>query len=54
MSFSVTFASPPAFNATFSGGEGFNAEFDHTIEIPVGDFYTGEYTVIPKADEVIK
>lgn len=51
MSFKATFASPPVFNVTFSGGEGFKAEFADTIEIPVGDFYTGDYTVVPRADE---
>lgn len=51
MSFRATFSSDSAFTATFSGEEGFKAEFENTIEIPVGDFYEGEYTVIPKANE---
>lgn len=51
MSFKVTFSTPPAFTATFSGGEGFKADFENTIEIPVGEFYTGDYVVVPKANE---
>lgn len=53
MSFSVTFASPPAFNATFSGGENLKAEFGEVIEIPVTDYYEGDYSITPTTQEQI-
>jgi len=51
VSFRVSFSKPANFGVTFAGSAGFHAEFEKTIEIPVGDFYQGEYTVIPKAHE---
>lgn len=53
MSFKVTFATPPAFNAIFSGGENLKAEFGTVIEIPVTDYYEGEYNITPTTQEQI-
>lgn len=53
MSFKVTFSSPPAFSATFSGGENLKADFGNYIEVPVTDYYDGEYTVTPGAQEQV-
>lgn len=53
MSFHVTFATPPAFIATFSGGETLKAEFGTVIEIPVTDYYEGDYSITPTTQEQI-
>lgn len=53
MSFKATFASPPAFTATFSGGENLKADFGTVIEIPVTDYYEGDYSIAPTTQEQI-
>lgn len=52
--FNVKFSEPPAFPVDFAASENFDAEFDETVEKPVGDFYEGEYEFTPAdADQVI-
>lgn len=51
MSFNITFAGNEEFTATFQANQNLAAQFGEIIEIPVGDFYTGEYTVTPHAYE---
>ena len=53
MSFKVTFSSPPAFTATFSGGESFKTEFGEYIEVPVTDYYEGDYSITPSPQEQV-
>lgn len=53
MSFKVTFSSPPAFTATFSGGENLKAEFGNFIEVPVTDYYEGGYSITPSSQEQV-
>lgn len=46
MSFRVT------FSTSFGGKEHFHVNFSgNTIEIPIGDYYTGPYSVIPLVGE---
>ena len=50
-----------SFHATFSGGESFRAEFstdgnlkasfDKFIEVPVVDYYNGDYNITPTAQQ---
>lgn len=53
MSFKVTFESPPAFNARFSGGENLKADFGTVIEIPVTEYYEGDYSITPASQAQI-
>lgn len=39
-----------SFKVTFSPSPAFKVEFDHTVEIPMGDFYTGDYVVTPSSE----
>lgn len=49
MSFHVTFSEAPRFTASFSATEAMRAEFSNYIEVPVADYYEGEYTITPTA-----
>lgn len=49
MSFNITFQTPPVFKVGFSAQESFNAEFSPYIEVPVTDYYDGDYEITPSA-----
>lgn len=49
MSFHVTFTEAPRFSASFSATEAMKAEFSNIIEVPVADYYEGDYTITPTA-----
>lgn len=51
MSFPVKFESSPEFGVTFSGGETLSAGFGNFIEVPVTDYYEGEYEITPTTQE---
>lgn len=51
MSFPVRFESSPEFDISFSGGETLSAGFDNFIEVPVTDYYEGEYEITPTTQE---
>ena len=55
MSFHISFDKNESFIIGFSkqnGNQDFNIDFSgNTIEIPVGDYYTGPYSVIPLVGE---
>lgn len=50
MSFHVTFTEVPRFSASFSATEAMKAEFGNYIEVPVADYYEGDYSVTPTAE----
>ena len=49
MSFNITFQTPPVFGVEFAEPGSFVAEFSPHIEVPVTDYYDGEYEVTPSA-----
>lgn len=51
MPFEITFSESDSFDISFGSDSGFAVEFENTVEVPVGEFYEGDYTVIPKAHE---
>lgn len=50
MSFHVTFEESPRFSATFGENERHQATFSEHIEVPVADYYDGEYTITPSSE----
>ncbi|MBO7667045.1 MAG: hypothetical protein J6T26_01160 [Firmicutes bacterium] len=51
MSFKATFHSSPHFTAVFHPPDPMRADFGAHIEVPVADWYDGEYTVTPSDQE---
>lgn len=51
MSFKARFNTPPVFPARFQDQEELHAEFGSFIEVPVADYWDGDYSVTPTAEE---
>ena len=49
--FQVNFSSPETFKINFSGGENFEAGWENTIEVPVGETYQGSYDITPTDED---
>ena len=49
MSFKATFSGSPSFAAEFSENQPLKAEFSDFIEVPVVDYFTGDYNITPTA-----
>lgn len=47
MSFKATFSGSPTFVAEFSENTPFEAEFSDYIEVPIVDYYDGDYEATP-------
>lgn len=51
MSFHATFSGGESFRATFATDGNLKASFDKFIEVPVVDYYTGDYNITPTAQQ---
>ena len=49
--FNISFAGDESFSVEFSETESMTAEFDKFIEVPVVDYYDGDYVFTPSAQE---
>ena len=50
--FHATFHTDSTFAATFRSSATFAASFGNTIEVPVADYYEGEYEITPGDEDV--
>lgn len=50
--FSITFHTDSTFAATFRSSATFAASFGNTVEVPVADYYEGEYEITPADEDV--
>lgn len=48
--FNISFSAPGNFIASFDDPPSMAAEFENTIEKPVGEYYTGVYEVTPSEE----
>lgn len=53
MSFKARFNPSPSFKARFDPPDRLEADFSSFIIVPVADYYEGEYTVTPTAEQQI-
>ncbi len=51
MSFKVTFHSDSAFKVSFTPQEDMKAKFGDFIEVPLVDYYDGDYSIAPTEQE---
>ena len=51
MSFKVRFSTSEPFKVQFTPQSAFNVQFGEHIEVPVVDYYDGEYSITPAAQE---
>ena len=51
MSFKVEFSANDSFKATFTPQSAIKVQFGEHIEVPVVDYYDGDYSITPTAQE---
>ena len=51
MSFKAVFSSQTSFKASFNGTQSMTAKFSPHINVPVTNYYDGEYEFTPSAEE---
>lgn len=47
MTFHITFASSPVFAVSFASDSDLSADFGSVVEVPVADYYDGDYELAP-------
>ena len=53
MSFKAVFHGGSSFKASFQSNDALKPKFSNFIEVPVVDYYDGEYTITPTAEQQI-
>jgi len=49
--FKATFSAPETFSAQFGSSESAQAQFAEAVEVPVGEYYIGQYEFTPTDEE---